>query len=466
MFVSLLVSHIESTLFFILGLQAEARTALQVRALTGLSALLQANAGEEGNPKVNDVGNEEKKQTTVAKVNGSEDSELSMRVGGILQMHWESVLRLAILPEHQGRTVLGSGPPPAEVRSRALAVIESALTQGMVGPWTAVPALVSLSFDSRSETSNRALNALEGLVRRHGAYLSVDHIVEGLNAAAACYLTHAELEVANLDSTNQSLRKGGSPPMSSAVESALESLVLTAASPGTETLWHSIIQSNQRLRTSFVKAVFREFGKAMSAKNDPRDLAKYNDEQQPQTPNSTHKNGAAMRHPVSPSSVPLVRLVFLAAVLAHLPFKHGHEVCGLLLELQRVLALHGDETLQRMREEGADGALRAQNLVQPLAPLAILVHLRNWLQQTYAISNGRLALFGSAERRRAEEKIMLNAVRSTAMLEQIAPVRLVLLAVTGFHRARQDGCSDDDSYVAAIRQVCVLLDVQFSPSPG
>ena len=396
-------------------LHPTASLGVQARALGGLAALLEG--AEADGTRRGDAARAA--PATLAQANGSEDSELSVRVSGALQAHWEDVLRLALTPAPRGDQATEAPVGAAEVRSRALAVMDVALRGGLVGPWTALPALVALAFDPRAETAARALRALEALARRHGAYVSSDRVVAGLEAAAATYAGF-----------------GGEDA------DALEALVAVAAA-GAEGLFTRLVAPHAQLRTTTVKTVLGHFEKAVAANEQGAAggaggiaaaagggvLSGEMDAVECAPPAEQNKTIMSQN-----SALELNSTVFLASFLAHLPLRSGDEACRLLCESQRILALRGDAVVSRRGNRG-DAAPHAAPRPAPgqLLPLAVLARLRAWLQRTYAISDERVALYatGAAERRRTEERTALHGAGATAQLADLVPCEVLPSLVLG-----------------------------------
>lgn len=111
----------------------------------------------------------------LAKVNGAADAAADSSSSSIVQRVWEDVLRLATgVSTGVGSSQLGTpagaaaaaavaAGDAAQMRRKALELIEAVLRGGLVAPWSAVAPLVALLTDEAVDTRQAALKVSCGL---------------------------------------------------------------------------------------------------------------------------------------------------------------------------------------------------------------------------------------------------------------------------------------------------------------
>ena len=104
----------------------------------------------------------------LAKVNGAADAAADSSSSSIVQRIWEDVLKLATGVggmSNSASAAVTPGPAPAaataaeaaQMRRKALELIEVVLRAGLVAPWTAVAPLVAQLTDEAVDTRQAAL---------------------------------------------------------------------------------------------------------------------------------------------------------------------------------------------------------------------------------------------------------------------------------------------------------------------
>lgn len=221
----------------------------------------------------------------------------------ILQQHWEAVL---VLATDGGRTPGSNGPNPpgngrmnesgVAVRRRVLSLMEVVLRDGLVGPWTAVPALVALCTDTALDLRTKALRLLCQLAEKHPQYVDAGRLGAGIEASFAL---HVPQEKAALP-----LRRG-------------EPAVPAAAEHGIAAVYSRVVAANRSRRNDFLRAVLRPFRSALGS-------------------SSSEAGG---------QQTPRRLLAFAAGVAASLPLRQAEEGCILIQEAGSLVSAHTNRVL-------------------------------------------------------------------------------------------------------------------------
>jgi hypothetical protein len=336
-------------------LQAEA-DALAARQATAAAAEAAAAGGKKGAGKKGGKpgAGGDAALPAVATANG--EGELS-RASGVLQRHWPAVLAAAA-----GASAAAGPEGGAPVRRRALALLDVVLRDGLVGPWTAVPALAALALDEDAAARPAALRVLLREADVHARYVDAAKLWEGVGAAAG-----------RRPAPGAPPRPLGAPP---------------GARAGAAALYAELVWPRRALRVAFLKAALRRFRPAVA-------LARA----------GGAAGGAAAR-------VDVRALAFTAAVLGSLPLRRGDEVCLLAAEASDLVSRHADEALHQLRTGAeAEVAVDAPDVralkraAGAAAALALLLLLKRHLLALYSVAPERVAAFSaSADKRRQEER--------------------------------------------------------------
>ncbi|GFR50992.1 hypothetical protein Agub_g13318, partial [Astrephomene gubernaculifera] len=394
----------------------------------------------------------------LARRNGEGDTSVS---SSIVQYLWERILDLAtdITPPPQPtQSGTGSGahtPPPtpggmggggatptahgAVVRRRALDLIELVIRDGIVVPWSALPALCALATDPEPDTAARALRCVVGLAGAHTAFVA-GQVPAGLERA---YGFHRALAAVG---------RPGRPPEMESCKPLVEGLV---------GVWSGAFQPDRTLKAKFLTALLKPLDEGCclasgaAAKSDPHLLA------------------------------------FMSYLVAELPYRKMDELLAVLVRLNDILRSRAEAVLGRFQElrqqaqgqqqQGgkepaasapANGAPAAAPPASPLpsrgpcssasassavhAPngliatvkaaiaVSLLLLLKKYLHTAYDLSPDRAAKYDpSGPQRKVEEK--LNAVRTprlslrfnSSKLGLDVPARLAVLYGGGHHNHQQ-----------------------------
>jgi hypothetical protein len=389
--------------------------------------------GSEGNVDDEDVL-QPAASGAVATENGEGDS-LSQS-SAVLQQHWEAVLALATESAFSSasssstghRHILNAAPGAAlsqsalsaandslAVRRRVLALTEVVLRDGLVGPWTAVPALVAMCTDGAVDVRTRALRLLCQLSDKHPQYADAGRLSAGLDDAFR--LHHGPLSRTTTKKTKTKgvggLNNGGSG--ANVDPTAIGFPAPTTAAAGIGALYAKLVQTSRPRRNEFLRAMMRTFRAALGA-------------------GSTSSGSLA-----SPQL-----LEFVAGIAVSLPFKRAEEACILIQEASGMIASHADRVAMELstqlesleyngdEDEGsADGekkemgwdASTAQRLSKACragAILCVLHRVRSFLERAYGISHERAAAFAAAGKRKTAEE----GIAVTSSIDPLTEFRL------------------------------------------
>ncbi|KAL0029310.1 hypothetical protein WJX79_009424 [Trebouxia sp. C0005] len=294
------------------ALQLSAPTALKLKVLSNLLELLKSE--EEGlKVKQEETGEAvqlpdqagrataEAATSLVVPVQNGEGDSLNLSAG-FIQNNWEAVKALA-LDTSRSQQQLPTSPSQdaqssAQVRRRALEVMEAVLRGGVMPPFSAVPTLFALTTDPTRDVSERALRVLRKEADKYSEVRSRLASAEGLHAAA---LFQEGLKQATLP--------GQSPVQGFSNE----------ASRGMAAVYLHLLQPDRSLRWPFMRTLIRCFDSAS-------DLL---------------TRGAA---PADPRL-----LSFCANVAACLPFKKCDEAHSLLHLINATISRRGDFVLSAQK---------------------------------------------------------------------------------------------------------------------
>jgi cohesin loading factor subunit SCC2 len=329
--------------------------------------------------------------TVVATENGEGDS-LSQS-SAVLQQHWDAVLVLAT--DSGAAAAAGVSPAAAAariaadgiaIRRRVLALMDVVLRDGLVGPWTAVPALVALSSDGVPDVANRALRLLCELAEKHPQYVDAGRLTAGLEQA---YKLHCGPEP--IQNSTASLRRKADPIAPAAALAALG------------VLYTRLVWSSRPRRNDFLRALLRQYRVVLGS------------------------GVAAGRADVD--GAPLRLLAFIASVAGALPLRRSEEACIIIQEAAGICASHADAVLVELHsllgddDDGGNTTLvpDADALAAPCraaAALCMLYRLRARMERAYSISAERAAAFAAAGKRKtAEESLAISVDQSAPSLQ-------------------------------------------------
>jgi cohesin loading factor subunit SCC2 len=318
--------------------------------------------------------------TIVATENGEGDS-LSQS-SAVLQQHWDAVLVLAT--DSGAASAVGVSPAVAAriaadgiaIRRRVIALMDVVLRDGLVGPWTAVPALVALSSDGIPDVANRALRLLCELAEKHPQYVDAGRLTAGLEQA---YKLHCGPEPSLLNSSSAVTRR------------ITDAIAPTAALSALGVLYTRLIWSSRPRRNDFLRALLRQYRVVLGS------------------------GVAAGRADID--GAPLRLLAFIAAVAGALPLRRAEEACIIIQEAAGICASHADAVLVELHsllgeedEDGAGSSTPVPNASAFAAPcraaaaLCMLYRLRARMERAYSISPERAAAFAAAGKRKTNEE--------------------------------------------------------------
>lgn len=335
--------------------------------------------------------------TIVATENGEGDS-LSQS-SAVLQQHWDAVLVLAT--DSGG----GGGVSPAAaariaadgiaIRRRVIALMDVVLRDGLVGPWTAVPALVALSSDGVPDVANRALRLLCELAEKHPQYVDAGRLTAGLEQA---YKLHCGPEPQQINNKTATAHRKSDPIAPSAALAALG------------VMYSRLVWSSRPRRNEFLRALLRQYRVVLGS------------------------GVAAGRADVD--GAPLRLLAFIAAVAGALPVRRAEEACIIIQEAAGICASHADAVLvelhsvlgeEDVEEEGTAPVPDAESLAAPCraaAALCMLYRLRANMERAYNISPERAAAFAAAGKRKTAEESLTVSVDPSAPPLQLGDLNL------------------------------------------
>lgn len=358
------------------------------------------NGGVPAETITDDEDDEVPRGTAVATENGEGDN-LSQS-SAVLQQHWEAVLVLATDSGAGGRAVADG----VAIRRRVVALIEVVLRDGLVGPWTAVPALVGLASDTFPEVSRNALRLLCELAEKHPMYVDAGRLTLGLEQA---FKLHC--------GTEQPQQQGQGKRRANAT-------VPAAALSALGAMYTRLIWPSRPRRIEFLRALLRQFRAAVGSRA------------------AQGKGGGP----------PLRLLAFIASVAGALPFKRAEEACILIQEASGICASHTDAVLVELSavlgevdgdEDDAAPAVQARagsaralaGACRAAAALCMLQRLRSRVERGYSISAERAAAFAAAGKRKTAEET--NAVVLDASVGPLQVVDLDLGPEVDAAKARQ-----------------------------
>lgn len=343
--------------------------------------------------------------TVVATENGEGDS-LSQS-SAVLQQHWDAVLVLAT-DSGAAATAAAAGVSSAAaariaadgiaIRRRVIALMDVVLRDGLVGPWTAVPALVALSSDGVPDIANRALRLLCELAEKHPQYVDAGRLTAGLEQA---YKLHCGSEPQQNNNRTAATPRKSNPIAPSAVLAALGGM------------YSRLVWSSRPRRNDFLRALLRQYRVVLGS------------------------GVAAGRADVN--GAPLRLLAFIAAVAGALPFRRAEEACIIIQEAAGICASHADAVLVELHsvlgageqeEEEEENTTRvpdAESLAAPCraaAALCMLYRLRARMERAYSISPERAAAFDAAGKRKTAEESLTVSIDPTAPPLQLGDLDL------------------------------------------
>jgi cohesin loading factor subunit SCC2 len=285
------------------------------------------------------------------------------------------------------------------------------LRDGLVGPWTAVPALVALSSDGVPDVANRALRLLCELAEKHPQYVDAGRLTAGLEQA---YKLHCGPEPSSNSTTT--LRRKTDPIAPAAALAALGGMY-------TRLVW-----SSRPRRNDFLRALLRQYRVVLGS------------------------GVAAGRADVN--GAPLRLLAFIASIAGALPLRRAEEACIIIQEAAGICASHADAVLVELNsvlgeeEDGSTPIPDAEALAAPCraaAALCMLYRLRTRMELAYSISAERAAAFAAAGKRKTAEESLAVSVDAAAPPLQLGD--LYLGAVVDAKTARQLMVELEDSHV-------------------
>jgi hypothetical protein len=338
------------------ALQSTMPPSVKLAALNGLIELVQADAHALFRRQSLDSKLQEdssRKSTPVAAENGEGDASQS---SAILQNHWDDVLALAadIHPnqkiEEQSSNL---------IRRKILYLVDIAVRDGLVGPWTTVPTLVSFAMDMQQDISVRSLKLLKVLSTKYPQYVDVGRLIKGVKDSYPQY---------SRDVIRRSKEPGSKIP---------ECVKLGQAR--LRRLYNEVIASTKSKRNDFLRLLIRSFKLEITS--------------------SKQNGGRSFRGPDdSPAMWP-----WLSALIAGLPFRKTDEVCLVVHEIDTVMAQKVSSIVAELHEFIESDVPMDHPSVRECAStakiLCYLHRLRRYLLRGYSISAERQAVFANTTKR-------------------------------------------------------------------
>lgn len=364
---------------------------VRLAALNGLIEILEADAhalsqrqsidsrGVEATPNRISIS-----KPAVAAENG--DGENS-HGGAILQNHWEAILSLAT---ECRQSLSNEEQTYVTIKRRILSLVEIAVRDGLVGPWTAVPTLVLLTMDAHAgqDICARSIKLLKLLESKYPQYVDAGRLVKGVKDAYIVYIKDALKKVR--DTATMVIPEG---------------IKLTQGR--LRRLYLDIVNTSRSKRNEFLRLLIRAFKNEFVSRKDGANRR-------------TSVRSDEGHYP--PSMWPC-----LALLIAAIPFTKSEEVCITLHEIDAIIAYKLPSTVAELHEFIESDTPVNHPAVKQCASraklLSVLVRLKRYLMKAYAISPERQAVYSASRKRslggtskQSSDGLFTEAVRFNAKM--------------------------------------------------
>ena len=338
------------------ALQPPMPPSVKLAALNGLIELVQADAHALYRRQSLDSKLQEdssRKAAPVAAENGEGDASQS---SAILQNHWDDVLALAA-DTHPNQKI--EEQSSNLIRRKILYLVDIAVRDGLVGPWTTVPTLVSFAMDMQQDISVRSLKLLKVLSAKYPQYVDVGRLIKGVKDSYPQY---------SREVIRRSREPGSKIP---------ECVRLGQAR--LRRLYNEVIASTKSKRNDFLRLLIRSFKAGIaSSKQDGR------------------------RPSRGPDDLPAM-WPWLSVLIAGIPFKKTDEVCLVVREIDTVMAQKVSSIIAELHEFIESDVPVDHPSVRECAStakiLCYLHRLKTYLLRGYSISAERQAVFANTAKR-------------------------------------------------------------------
>ncbi len=338
---------------------------MRLAALNGLIELLEADAyalnqrqsADSRGADVNSINSAQK--PAVAAENG--DGECS-HASAVLQNHWEAILVLAAeCPPNRNNEEQSYGI----TKKRILSLMEIAIRDGLVGPWTAVPTLVLLTMDTLAgqDSSARSIKLLKFLSNKYPQYVDAVRLSKGVKDAYVLYIKDALRK--NRDKSNVMPDR------------------LRQTQARLKRLYSEIVNTNRSKRNEFLRLLVRSFKKGLMSTQEVA---------------SRRLSSGADDASYPPSMWPC-----LAILISGLPYTKTEEVCVVVHEIDAITASKVPSTVAELHEFIESDTPVTHPTVKQCASraklLLVLVRLKNYLMNGYNIAAERQAVYSAGTKR-------------------------------------------------------------------
>lgn len=345
---------------------------VRLAALNGLIELLQADA-QALDKRQNLTSSGVKKEAilstsydgkpAVAAENGDGESSYG---SAVLQIHWDSILSLA----GESRPNQKSAEPLwISIKKRILFLIEIAVRDGLVGPWTAVPTLVLLTMDANAgqDICLRSIKLLKTLSNKYPQYVDAGRLAKGVKDSYALYMKDV-------------LRKGKE-------QGHCVPECIRQAQSCLKRMYTDILSANRSKRNEFLRLLIRSFKEEIVSRKEARCRPSFGPDD--------------ANYP--PSLWP-----WLAVVISSIPFKKAEEICVVVHEIDAVIAYKVSSTAAELHEFIESDTPVTHPSVKQCASraklLCTLVRLKTYLMKGYGISVEKQAIYSTGTKRSSTGK--------------------------------------------------------------
>lgn len=337
---------------------------VRLAALNGLIELLEADAHalnqrQSSHSRIGDANSVSVPIPAVAAENGDGDCS---HASAVLQNHWEAILVLAAdCPSNKSNEEQSY----IITKKRILSLMEIAIRDGLVGPWTAVPTLVLLTLDTLAgqDMSVRSIKLLKILSNKYPQYVDAVRLSKGVKDAHVLYIK---------DALRKNRDKGSMIP-----DRFKQTQTRLAR------LYSEIVNTTRSKRNEFLRLLVRSFKKGLILT----------------------KEGASRRSSfgADDANYPPSMWPCLALLISALPFTKAEEVCVVVHEIDAITACKVPSTVAELHEFIESDTPVTHPTVKQCAYkaklLSILVRLKKYLMNGYNISAERQAVYSASTKR-------------------------------------------------------------------
>lgn len=308
-------------------------------------------------------------KAVVASENGDGESSHG---GAILQNHWDAILSLAAETHPKQNNVDNSS---ILIKKRILCLIEIAVRDGLVGPWTAVPTLVLLAMETHAsqDISARSIKLLKLLSNKYPQYVDAGRLVKGVKDAHILYIK---------DAMKRSRDTGTHIPED-----------IRLAQSRLKRLYLDIVSTSRSKRNEFLRLLIRSFRRELIST----------------------KEGGTRRSSLGTddASYPPSLWPCLALLISSIPLKKYEEVCIVVHEIDAAMAYKVPSTIAELHEFIESDTPVTHPAVRTCASrakiLCILLRLKRYLMNGYGISAERQAVFAASTKRSSSGATKLSS---------------------------------------------------------